>query len=47
MGSVAALRAPMGSTAAWLVVVEVDEDVEAVDEVADESEADCCALMAA
>jgi len=47
LANVAASRAPMESTMAWLVVDVVDKDVEAVDEVADESEADCCALMAA
>jgi len=37
----------MGSVAAWEVVEGVDEDVEAVDEMGGESEADCRALMAA
>ena len=47
LASVAASRTPIGSTAAWEVVDVVDEDVEAVDEVVGESEADCWALMAA
>ena len=47
LATVAASRAPMGSTLAWSAADVVDMDVEVLDEAVDESEAGCWALMAA